>query len=321
MVFFGMRRDFTTQSVKRNSNVRGFTLIELLVVIAIIAVLIALLLPAVQQAREAARRSECKNNLKQLGLALHNYHDTFNTLPPGYVTLPTALTATTGYYGWQSSILPYIDQSPLYNAMNVGNVNWTYGATNPISVIAGFKCSSDPGSSIVPTNVAARSHYAANNGTNLTTTNFSLNPMVTTAVGQGGPFGANSKRNFRDFSDGLSNTLLVGERRSQGTAVGGLYTGNDGIWVGPTSAGTTVTAAGVSLVLGDASATPNNNIGYTTASTFPNSNGNYGYSSFHTGGAQFLMGDGAVRFLSSNISLLTYQTLALQADGGIPGEF
>src|SRR4051812_6730319 len=92
---------------------RGFTLIELLVVIAIIAVLIALLLPAVQQAREAARRSQCKNNLKQIGLALHNYHDTANTLPPGWIGDPTGSNAG-NRWGWGTMILPYLDQAPLY---------------------------------------------------------------------------------------------------------------------------------------------------------------------------------------------------------------
>src|SRR5512132_3123304 len=87
----------------------GFTLIELLVVIAIIAVLIALLLPAVQQAREAARRTQCKNNLKQIGIALHSYHDTSITLPPGWIS--------TNRWGAGTMILPYVDQAPLYNAI------------------------------------------------------------------------------------------------------------------------------------------------------------------------------------------------------------
>ena len=94
-------------------NPRGFTLIELLVVIAIIGVLIALLLPAVQAAREAARRAQCANNLKQIGLALHNYHDAHGVLPPGYVYQPGYAT---GGFGWASMILPYMEQTPLFNA-------------------------------------------------------------------------------------------------------------------------------------------------------------------------------------------------------------
>ena len=102
--------------VRPIQRTRGFTLIELLVVIAIIAILIALLLPAVQQAREAARRTQCKNNLKQIGLALHNYHDTSNSLPSGSIVLLNA--AGTTYYGhgwtWHASILPYMDQANMY---------------------------------------------------------------------------------------------------------------------------------------------------------------------------------------------------------------
>src|SRR5690242_14988078 len=101
----------------------GFTLIELLVVIAIIAILIALLLPAVQQAREAARRTQCKNNLKQLGLAMHNYLDVARQFPMGYGAqfTGTAATVQDGNWAWGSFLLPYIDQAPLYSKLNVGN--------------------------------------------------------------------------------------------------------------------------------------------------------------------------------------------------------
>src|SRR5438132_1760143 len=109
---------------RRSRLKQGFTLIELLVVIAIIAVLVALLLPAVQQAREAARRSQCKNNLKQMGLAVHNYHDTFGKYPPGSVApSPSggAANPTTCYMGWGIALLPNIDQGPLYNQYNSNN--------------------------------------------------------------------------------------------------------------------------------------------------------------------------------------------------------
>jgi len=96
---------------------RGFTLIELLVVIAIIAVLVSLLLPAVQQAREAARRTQCRNHLKQLGLALHNYHSSQNVFPPGYVA-GAAYPATTNGWGWCAQLLPQLDQGPLYDTIN-----------------------------------------------------------------------------------------------------------------------------------------------------------------------------------------------------------
>jgi prepilin-type N-terminal cleavage/methylation domain-containing protein len=110
----------------RRDRVRGFTLIELLVVIAIIAILIALLLPAVQQAREAARRTQCKNNLHQIGIALHNYHDAFRILPPGQVTSVHWLQTDSTMWGWAAMLLPYLDQSPMYNLLTPGDI--TLGA-------------------------------------------------------------------------------------------------------------------------------------------------------------------------------------------------
>lgn len=132
---------------------RGFTLIELLVVIAIIAILIALLLPAVQQAREAARRTQCKNHLKQIGLALHNYESTHNTFPPGCVSIPTStwsgvsndgIQETGPGWGFFAHILPFIDQAPLYNSINF-NIAITAAshATQRRTIIAPYRCPSD----------------------------------------------------------------------------------------------------------------------------------------------------------------------------------
>ncbi|MFM7832361.1 MAG: DUF1559 domain-containing protein, partial [Planctomycetaceae bacterium] len=119
-------------SVGKGVRSRGFTLIELLVVIAIIAILVALLLPAVQQAREAARRTQCKNNLKQIGLAFHNYHDVFNTFPPGYIS-PIAngnTSSEVGVYSWGSFILPQLEQVNAFQALGVGNVPLQVNAAN-----------------------------------------------------------------------------------------------------------------------------------------------------------------------------------------------
>lgn len=114
---------------------RGFTLIELLVVIAIIAILIALLLPAVQQAREAARRSTCKNNLKQIGIALHNYHDTHSVLPPGVLMFDDGSgdpDPDLGNWGWNTFLLPYIDQAPLYNQLTPNGANFPTSAAGSL---------------------------------------------------------------------------------------------------------------------------------------------------------------------------------------------
>jgi prepilin-type N-terminal cleavage/methylation domain-containing protein len=140
-------------TVQNRATRSGFTLIELLVVIAIIAVLIALLLPAVQQAREAARRSQCKNNLKQLGLAMHNYHDTFGAFPPGWIAAtrgvgPDVNGGLNGF-GWGAMILPMMEQAPVYNQFRFElSINDTTGTPSNRSLIATslptFRCPSDP---------------------------------------------------------------------------------------------------------------------------------------------------------------------------------
>ena len=132
---------------------RAFTLIELLVVIAIIAILVALLLPAVQQAREAARRTQCKNNLKQIGLAIHNYHDVFNTFPPGYIS-PIAngnTSSEVGVYSWGSCILPQLEQTNVQQALSVGMVPLQVNAANAANLKIlqtpqpAFRCPTDVG--------------------------------------------------------------------------------------------------------------------------------------------------------------------------------
>lgn len=215
---------------------RGFTLIELLVVIAIIAVLIALLLPAVQQAMEAARRSQCKNNLKQLGLALHNYHDTYNTFPPGWVYDPNRTAAQFGgnMWGWNSFLLPYMDQAPVYNQINfsvgfaggltAAGVDQAEGAGSlhgpELTYLDILKCPSDRGlkqtfyrgSGVGTSNGGARalggtSCYAGVNGGL-----FADFTAPNTMSNQGGTFGGNSKIGIRDMSDGTTNVAVVGER-------------------------------------------------------------------------------------------------------------
>ncbi|MDB5337692.1 MAG: hypothetical protein JWN70_3311 [Planctomycetaceae bacterium] len=314
---------------------RAFTLIELLVVIAIIAVLIALLLPAVQQAREAARRSQCKNNMKQLGLALHNYHDTANTIPPGYIGPNTAL-GTTSNWGWNAMLLPGLDQGPLYNQITATVVGTTtgFGAavtsfpapsgtfTYLTTVIPALRCPSDTGTATVAPATPGlsinygRSNYMGSFGPNFGNSNTLSTPLatITTSVtfNPAGAFYMSSRRNFSAFQDGLSNTILVGERRSAGTQ-SGVAVGGEGIWAGSTDGGYT----GNSLVMGEM-ASP---INTTIQGPPPTSTHQSGFSSFHVGGAHFLMGDGAVRFISENINTSTYAYLGAIADGQVIGDF
>ncbi len=325
----------------------AFTLIELLVVIAIIAVLIALLLPAVQQAREAARRSQCKNNLKQYGLALQNYHDTFNMFPIGGAGLRNNLPRIS----WQVRLLPYLEQAPLYNELDLsGKLPATsYNGTNAGIVAyqilnSGLQfrqinlpftlCPSD-------SNTEARSSWAQGSYGG------SMGSQWTTSDNEGGlgskcsPYNiyAEKTRNYgesrnrdeisgmisrdgaviriADVSDGLSNTIQIGE------LIPGCLDASRASW---SYAISVCNAEGMTL-------TPIND--YTTCTlidtrriTDPDCTGgnrwnySFGFRSMHTGGAHFLFGDGSVHFLSENIDHAnTYQRLGGRADGKTIGEF
>src|SRR5262245_26681291 len=209
-------------------GIRGFTLIELLVVIAIIAILIALLLPAVQQAREAARRTQCKNQLKQIGLALHNYHDTFNLFPYGSESAATmSPPLIKNHTGWLL-LLPFIDQAPLYNTINfnLATGEWLGGTSIPVAggapilapnaAVSAVKlglllCPSDSGRQFwqfdgtygcVTGQNAYRSSYGFSVYTGQPGSLWTFEPQTTR-----GMFGASSNCNIRDITDGTSNTV------------------------------------------------------------------------------------------------------------------
>jgi len=260
---------------------RGFTLIELLVVIAIIAVLIALLLPAVQAAREAARRTQCKNNLKQIGLALHNYHDSFNTFPPGWVFDPrrTQEQYAGNMWGWNAYILPMMDQANMYNQINFsqgfpggltlagGDQPEGPGSVHGVEVnpITSLRCPSDRdlvqvsyrkggGNNIGV--LGARSNYPGVHpgvivgGVQL---GFVDTTAPNTLAHQGGTFGGNSKIGLRDMVDGSTNAIVVGERKFW--ELGGRRVGLQTMWAGirnadPLTSGGVVFGNSFSLVIG-----------------------------------------------------------------------
>jgi prepilin-type N-terminal cleavage/methylation domain-containing protein len=302
---------------------RGFTLIELLVVIAIIAVLIALLLPAVQQAREAARRTQCKNNVKQMGLALHNYHDTFSVFPYGEM-------AGIGQGGPAAAVmnqnglvmlLPYIDQAALYNSFNFSLPFGKYAGAGvtPVNTIVApnlnakntkivaFTCPTDSGTPYITDDGI---YYGCGTSGNSYKSSYQYSVNQThyqpswSGIGRTvrPAFGGNSNSTMRDFADGTSNSVLVCE------TVFECSSGRVSPWACVQHAGT-----GVVLTQGI------NNFLAGSGTTLTN----YAYnaSSMHVGGCQALLGDGAVRFLSKNTNLTILQNLAYIADGNVLGEF
>lgn len=310
---------------------RGFTLIELLVVIAIIAVLIALLLPAVQQAREAARRSTCKNNMKQIGLAIHNYHDTFNLFPMSYTT-DGIFNVTTRGKSWIIGILPYIDQAPLYNTIDQSApiapattspipTPYTPNTVAAMSILTGFLCPSNPtngngrlnGRANLTNDFFGVSDYKAVAGNNWAWGTFPYTHTTGRNAGSNNGLDAGNGwmcRNnrsggpivtaMRHLTDGTSNTLFVGEALSGRCTHSTWYFFNH----------TTATCA-----------VPLNYYMRNTAITAGDWPNNYSFASQHVGGAHFLLGDGTVRFLSENIDLQLYRNLATVDGGEVIGEF
>ena len=318
---------------------RGFTLIELLVVIAIIAILVALLLPAVQQAREAARRSQCKNNLKQIGLGLHNYHDIYDGFPIG-------TRAGSGWgWSWVPAILPQIDQGPLYNQLtSVGDHPGYTGAGSGVQngqaangkTITVFICPSSPvpakkdtGGGYVTTipqyvgiagaadgdtfvNGGAHAQFACCNCCTDANTypNGSSNPGK---MAYGGMLVLNNSENFRDCTDGTSNTICVGEQSAFGyNSTTNQYfqiNVNHGFLMGTADAGVE-RKFNITTV-----AYPPNSIDVAKYPGVGNNDGpNNGLISQHAGGAHVLMTDGAVRFVSDNINMLTLRLLCTRDD-------
>jgi prepilin-type N-terminal cleavage/methylation domain-containing protein/prepilin-type processing-associated H-X9-DG protein len=334
---------------------RGFTLIELLVVIAIIAVLIALLLPAVQSAREAARRIQCTNNLKQIGLAMHNYHDVMGTFPPGSI-------ADTGWGGtwwnWPAFILPQIEQTSLYNAINFSRSNIARSATANVpapndtnstvwlTVVNGFLCPTDPAVSngVLPNMswvctenynqmvTGAVTCYVANWGDmktgNLTFDFYSSESTSGTGPNWGcggifsGMFGDCSNGmavGLRDITDGSSNTFLAGEcsPNMNGSL---MWVNGDGTYA------STVIPLNWKTDLKDGVVDPTD--GTTCGLAFLNNftqalhcwrnqTVNYAFKSYHPGGANFACADGSVKFIKQSISARIYNALGTRAKGEV----
>ncbi|WP_437207003.1 DUF1559 family PulG-like putative transporter [Planctomicrobium sp. SH664] len=359
--------------MSRYSTRRAFTLIELLVVIAIIGVLVGLLLPAVQQAREAARRTQCKNNLKQLALALHNYHDTFATFPPGLVAVATTYNVETeGFsgssgsekggprakrgapdYAWTSFVLPYMEQTAVFNTLGVNSVD-AMDAIKSATVreviskpIPAFLCPSDTkpsetenrkfkpdgtvkwalvdSSGTQYNDILALQNYVGNMGRGrdaLTCCSADRWYQMNVGAWTEGPFNVNSRVNIRSITDGTSNSILLGER---------AWTFNAG--------GRELQSSAAALFYTQSIKGPTEGHGASHALGIGGGGINYPYNeterlsgiftSRHTGGSQFALCDGSVRFISENVDHRTatgaydstFERLLAIQDGGTPGEF
>jgi len=309
---------------------KAFTLVELLVVIAIIGVLIALLLPAVQQAREAARRMQCVNNLKQLGIATHNYHDTFGCLPSGTITVATAASGSSGdqnvaSWGWGALLLPFMEQQNMADQLGVGQVplnSYVKGtASNGITladkslVLDAFICPSDTGPQIndssrfsrlasnayvaSPTKLAPKSNYMGNFGHNRSRVwNNSQYAGIATGMfrysgGAAGPV----KIGLHDITDGTSNSMMYSERAYMLKGNVRFYPGS---WVGCLTGGHEDCHEDIWFTLRAPINGGQGGIDYANpdSATPQLYSRQEAMSSVHKGGVNVCMGDASVQFLS-----------------------
>ncbi|MHB8903346.1 MAG: DUF1559 domain-containing protein [Thermoguttaceae bacterium] len=298
----------------------AFTLVELLVVIAIIGILIALLLPAVQAAREAARRMSCTNNLKQIGVALHNYHDTHRALPMGWL----ASGSGGGYdfegspgWAWSARILPLLEQRPLYERVDMhAPVTDPANDAARVTVVSTLVCPSDPGDDLFDLKDAvddetegttvltrlAKSNYPGVFGTQDIHGICETGQPGFNGCQGNGMFYLNRCVAFRDITDGLSNTFMVGERWSRWV---------HSTWTGVVPGGWHAHSRVVAVASDEM---PPNSAASVEQQT-------HNFSSYHPAGTNFLLADGHVQIVTETIDVGLYEALCTRAGGEVAGDF
>lgn len=316
---------------------RGFSLVELLVVIAIIGILVSLSLPAVQAARESARRTQCRNNLKQLGLALHNYHDSHLTFPPGYVYreplpappnrfrnpqiadedmyifdgglfLPPVPPSNDPGWGWITALLPYLEQSPLYNKLNINRPVADPGhaefVRQPLAIVT---CPSDWEAGVFTVTKGDGTSIADASTTSYIAV-FGKYGLINTNPDDGnGVFQRNSCVRAEDIDDGMSQTFIVGERAAMFAKAP---------WAGVMTAGTVKTTPGAPVFISNIEQAPCMALARignrTTNDRFSEP---YDFFSPHVGVVSFLYADGSVHAISAGVDLELLHSLATRAGG------
>ena len=327
----------------------AFTLVELLVVIAIIGILVGLLLPAVQAAREAARRMSCSNNIRQLGLALHNYESAHKVIPPSRISLTTPAIFQ---QSWVSMILPYVEQNNVYSAYKHG-LPWYAAANDALTTVKlpTMTCPSAPSDREYPT----QNLYSAVTNNSRTSERpiwgysdyGSINAVRNAAfivsglpsLGTREVFGAMARGpagvKFAAITDGLSNTIVVAEGagrpgiyisgkkvmnpRTGNIAFGTPYTADGWGWA-DISGGFSIDGANALGVQNDTSSSGNTSLA-AGGTCFMNCTNDSELYAFHSGGGQFLFGDGSVQFLSQSINGATFVALLTRDRGDIPGDY
>ncbi len=312
------------------ANGSGFTLIELLVVMAIIGVLVALLAPAVQAAREAARRSQCVNHLKQMGLALHNYHDSHACLPPGIIASASGPGTSAADFtpGWSffAMMLPHLEENNLYQSVNFDlAIAHTANSTARRTHVGTFLCPTDTGPRIIQLTDSGNPPAEVNPPLPITDASVcsyvgGLGDTAYEDPAFTGVFHRNSRIRLGDITDGTSNTIGIGERMSR-------FSENS--WVGPVSGQETVyspTALDYNPALPSFRFRPTisavlAHIRVTSRTPTDRANSPGSFFSFHPGGAHFLLMDGSCRMIGGEMSITIYRALGTRNGGEVVDEF